>query len=640
MALQQANHLQSDSIRLYALRTCVQAYLNKPYAEDSALVYIPEIENLLTRNKFYTLHISCCQTVASYYTFLHRYDDAIRFVQLGLDIAKSNGTITQQSQMRIAEGEIYRKSNAFDFAKLAFTEAGRLAVIDNNSQNQISANRGLGICYDMTKDYQNAEKYFGLALQAALLDSNEKMHHGSLGNYAVAKMHLDKYDEAIVYFKWAVRLAEKYFKPKLITEYKNLADVYLKKKACDSSLYYGNLSLQIAIERNEKLMQTIVYELLDEASSCLGNYQDAYKYAKLGSMVSDTLKAKEKDNAIAKAIATYKYKEQVAEINLLNADKNLQQLKLKQQQNELELANLYNLKSADAIKILNQDKAISDLKLHENEINMHAQTLKITNTSIALKLAQNEQDLQRATLKAEKQLRFIMLGIAVILLLAAIMFFNRYRFKQKLAQQHALINQRKHISADLHDDIGATLSSINIYSEAIKNKLKQNETNKVMDLVDKIGDNARDTITSLSDMVWSINPSNDAANMLFERMQNFAIPLLASKNIDMEFEYNQSLQQQLFSMEVKQNVFLIFKEIVNNIAKYSKASQVLVRIESANPFMVLKIIENGVGFDTSKTYAGNGLRNMKLRANEINCNLSCQSTAGFTQYILDIPLAD
>jgi len=220
------------------------------------------------------------------------------------------------------------------------------------------------------------------------------------------------------------------------------------------------------------------------------------------------------------------------------------------------------------------------------------------------------------------------------------------RQREILVRKEVLMMERDRISADLHDDLGSTLSSISIYSEAIKNKLKQKDSEKVVELIDKIGDNARESITNLSDIVWSINPMNDSGELVFSRMESFATSILPSKNIGLDFKYEEVFLKKEFSMEFRQNLFLIFKEAINNIAKYSEAKLVTVTISHRNSELELKIHDNGHGFriEESTTNSGNGkpggngLRNMKLRATQLHGQLLINSSPSGTTIELIVPL--
>jgi signal transduction histidine kinase len=194
--------------------------------------------------------------------------------------------------------------------------------------------------------------------------------------------------------------------------------------------------------------------------------------------------------------------------------------------------------------------------------------------------------------------------------LAGIYFFLLYNFRQKLKIQ----NIRNRIAADLHDEVGATLSSIVISTKLIEKRLAIDPT-AVQPILDTIKNDSKETIQSIRDTVWALNPENDSIEQLIEKMKAFAYQILTAKDIALGFENQIKIDNSLkITMEQRRNVYLIFKEAINNIAKHSEASTVLVNLSTQKEGIELLISDNGKGFDTSENHAGNGLKNYQTRA--------------------------
>lgn len=197
--------------------------------------------------------------------------------------------------------------------------------------------------------------------------------------------------------------------------------------------------------------------------------------------------------------------------------------------------------------------------------------------------------------------------------------FYRYRVGQILLLQRI----RNKIASDLHDDIGSTLNSISVYSEVAK----KDPTRKDFAL-NMIGESSRKIIDSMSDIVWSINPENDSFDKIIFRMRSLAYNLLKAKKIECSFKTDESLNSLTLSMQTRRNFYLIFKEVLNNLVKYSQASRANVMLLHENRQVILVVRDNGVGFDVSAKYNGNGLNNIRRRANEINAQLNIESATG------------
>jgi signal transduction histidine kinase len=142
----------------------------------------------------------------------------------------------------------------------------------------------------------------------------------------------------------------------------------------------------------------------------------------------------------------------------------------------------------------------------------------------------------------------------------------------------------------------------------------------------------------MSDIVWSINPKNDRMDMIFIRMRQYASEILEAAQINFSLDMDDQCSQLALTIEKRKNLYLIFKEAINNLAKYSRASEVTIRLQLVNRILQLTITDNGVGFDPEEKYAGNGLKNMKSRAKEIHGELSIHSRSGGpTKIVLRIP---
>jgi two-component system sensor histidine kinase UhpB len=143
----------------------------------------------------------------------------------------------------------------------------------------------------------------------------------------------------------------------------------------------------------------------------------------------------------------------------------------------------------------------------------------------------------------------------------------------------------------------------------------------------------------MSDIVWSINPHNDSMSQIIIRMREFATELFESKNIDYQF-FEKVSEELTLNSDKRKNLFLIFKETINNAAKYSNASKIEIRLSQADHTLVMSIKDNGQGFNEHTIKSGNGLRNLRERAREINGIVALKSIVGEgTEMELRLPIA-
>jgi signal transduction histidine kinase len=200
-----------------------------------------------------------------------------------------------------------------------------------------------------------------------------------------------------------------------------------------------------------------------------------------------------------------------------------------------------------------------------------------------------------------------------------VIFGSLYVYRKK--QQLRLTQIRNQISRDLHDELGANVSSINIMVKMLLNKHKE-LSDPALTNISKYSIQISDTI---NDIIWNVNPNFDSISELIKRMTRFASETLEAANINYSINLPDNQLNIVLDNQIKYHLYLIFKEAINNSAKYSNASLVQIDIYYNTGSFSFKIKDNGVGFIEGAIEKGNGLENMRARANEIKAELSVAS---------------
>lgn len=211
----------------------------------------------------------------------------------------------------------------------------------------------------------------------------------------------------------------------------------------------------------------------------------------------------------------------------------------------------------------------------------------------------------------------------MLVLFSSVYGLYRYRLKQQLR----VFEVRNRIATDLHDEIGSSLSSIAMYSEAAQ-KMKPGNEN-IPSFIDIIHANTKEVLESMSDIVWAVNVQNDSLHPLLNRMRNFAVQLSEVKQFELFFTSNAGMPDVVLEINQRKNIYLIFKEAMNNAAKYSKCNAIQVEINLVQKYFILTVKDNGKGFDPSQFSSingGNGLFNMRKRAHDIGGDLLIHSS--------------
>jgi len=214
--------------------------------------------------------------------------------------------------------------------------------------------------------------------------------------------------------------------------------------------------------------------------------------------------------------------------------------------------------------------------------------------------------------------------LAMVLIAATIAY---YVYRGRVSKLLELERTRTRIATDLHDDIGSNLSKIALLSELVKMKLTNgNEENGRM--LATIADVSRATVDSMRDIVWSINPQRDSLLDLTRRMREHAEDALVPSGVAVNFVTAQTDLDHTIPMEVRREVFLIFKEAINNAARHSGCTQVDVELAGSGGDLSITVADDGRGFDIDMAAASNGLLNMRLRAERIGALFEITSAAG------------
>jgi len=227
--------------------------------------------------------------------------------------------------------------------------------------------------------------------------------------------------------------------------------------------------------------------------------------------------------------------------------------------------------------------------------------------------------------------------ISSCLAFSFIIIYSIYRYR--LAQFKKILDIRNKISQDLHDDIGSTLGSISIQSASVQH-MKREDYTEILSTVKHMGESTRSAMENMSDIVWAINPKNDSFKSMIDRFKIASYKLLDARNIKLDVSIPEGVEKIKLDIEQRKNLYLILREAIYNVAKYSEASHCQVTATALHKTLQMLITDDGKGFDhIASSLGGNGLINMKQRAAELKGMLNIQSGAQKgTSIALQFPL--
>lgn len=212
--------------------------------------------------------------------------------------------------------------------------------------------------------------------------------------------------------------------------------------------------------------------------------------------------------------------------------------------------------------------------------------------------------------------------LLIFIALAGIVSILIYlRFRSLLAIERV----RSKIAADLHDDIGSGLSEINILSAVAESKTPPESKKYIENELSKISKTAGLMIDNMSDIVWMVNPKNDLMVDLVARLKDNFNDMFDAKGIIFKSENSKALEKIRLTMEQRQNIFLIFKEAINNAIKYSGCDSLKLCVKQQRKMLQISLEDDGKGFEIENIKKGNGLNNMEMRAEKIKGKLIIDS---------------
>lgn len=193
---------------------------------------------------------------------------------------------------------------------------------------------------------------------------------------------------------------------------------------------------------------------------------------------------------------------------------------------------------------------------------------------------------------------------------------------------------RATISSNLHDEIGSTLSSINIYADLAKKEVAQSRH------IESINLNVTDVINKLDDLVWGINPKYDSITNIISRIRSYAEPLAQAREILLDVKSELPEHDIKLAPEIKHDIYLMTKELINNAIKHSQCRHIHIQFVVHRKYLLVSVEDDGKGFDISGIRKNrNGLSNIAQRVSAMKGSLDTETGTGSgTKTTIHIPV--
>ena len=479
----------------------------------------------------------------------------------------------------------------------------------------------IGFIYEVQNNYPEALKKYLASRKIFEKTGDKKGLAFSYNALGVVYKKLYDYPEALKNHFASLKIREEIGdKEGVANSDINIGETYIELENIFEATRFlqAGLAHSLKIRSKDNIKES--YRRLAMLDSATGNWEGAYQNHKLFILYRDSLVNEESSKKIIQSQMQYEFDKKE---DSLNYQQTLTNEKLKQQTLLVQQQEQSLLLKQKEFALLSNAQQIQQLQIEKNEadfaVQKVAQKAEDDKKQGQLVLLNKEKSIQSLELNKQKQLKKFLLAGFVLFAILSFFIYRNYRNRQNVK----LLMLRNKIASDLHDDVGSTLSSISLFSQ-----MAQQQSKEVIPMLETIGDSSRKMLEAMADIVWTINPENDQFEKIILRMRSFAYELLGVRKIDFEFIADEEVTKIKLPMNVRKNLYLIFKEATNNMVKYSGADKALFTIKEEKNRLIMLINDNGKGFDSQQSREGNGLKNMKRRADEIKAQFKIVSNPG------------
>ncbi|MFK8009525.1 MAG: tetratricopeptide repeat protein [Saprospiraceae bacterium] len=576
-----------DSTKVEILARIGDTYYEENF--DSTIFYYQKAFHLSEKIPYYDVQLSSLRSLGYVYSFQKNdFDTALVFFNKAIDLSKAESDSVAIAYVLSDIGRIYWKQGKSVEALKYHLQVKKLGEKINHPKILLRSNLSLGIIENEDGNNAKAKQYYHHAYQIADSLKRDRSKGLILNNLGKAFQDEEEFDDAYLYFQ----KADSIFTKLNDSGRRSLANYNLGKNFCllekvETGIEFYN----IALEHNKKI----------------GN--------------------QEREVMILSGLALAYQKLNKHQHSISTAEKALRMLK--QIDTKLYYDEIYKTLGDSYESVGNNFKSVQNYKHHfeyKNKYNKVDRTKKIASLNYAYELEKKEKKLlefKNKDLETEKKLILTKINLHKMVfaffsffLFSAILFYRAKVFEYK-----KIDNLRSNLSKNLHDNIGTSLNHIKLLSKRMNKKMMtKSETQTTIIKIKQISD---ELIYNMYDMVWSLNTKKESLGNLLERIQDYADNILPDFDIPFQFEIDSLNKKKILTVQQKINIYLIFKESVNNIIKHTKAEKVIFSFKKEQNKLFKMSISSFYSEKKEPDELSNkqGISNMMNRAEEIGGEL-------------------
>jgi signal transduction histidine kinase len=197
--------------------------------------------------------------------------------------------------------------------------------------------------------------------------------------------------------------------------------------------------------------------------------------------------------------------------------------------------------------------------------------------------------------------------------------------KERVEQERAIERERTRIAQDLHDELGSGITEISMLTARAKSDALPADRRR--HYLDEAWGRAREMVTALDEIVWAMNPRHDSLSSLVSYFSVYADRFLGLAGVEWRLEGNAVSPDPMIVSRHRHQLFLVFKEALNNVVRHAEATQVRVAYRVVNEVLHLDISDNGRGLPQGKPPGRlSGIGNMRIRIEKMGGHLDLESS--------------
>ena len=498
--------------------------------------------------------------------------------------------------------ENWRKLGKLEYALRDCDTAMHYAELTNRKGAKRSSTKIMAAVYYAQKNYEQSRLYYEKSYAEYAQPNDMVTMADILNQLGNIDEKTKRYDQAISNFEKAIAMALEIKQENNLSEYHyNLSNAWLKKNDKRKAEIHALKAIEYATAKKNttqlaaaQTMLSTVYLDKDSTAAAISLASQSFDLA-----AGVESKEMQQNSASVLAYGYYKKGNFKKAFDYLEVSKRLSDSATREKYDEdvASLQTSFRVNEKDKeILLLNKDKALQQQEIKQQQILMLAA------------------------------------GAIVLLSLGGIwLLVNRNKLRMKMKE----LELRNRIAADLHDEVGSSLSSIHMLSHMA---VHQGNENKYKDILARMSSNAKETMDKMGDIIWMIKPGETEAGSLRQRMERFGYEIASTKNISLNLQLD-DLEKWKPDIEQRKNTYLIFKEALNNAVKYADTQRIDVSAATEHNNLRIEIRDYGKGFAINELPTGNGLDNMRHRAADLKAELHINSVQGEgTVILLYIPL--